>query len=418
MPRAMPRPRPHRPRIAVLSPFLDKRHGTERCIAEQIERLSKIYDFHLYSSRVEDLDLSNITWHRVWIPPGPHLFRFLWWLFANRLHRMGDRLRGLRPDLIYSPGINCLDADLIVVHMLFESFRLQMRNELSLRRNPVRTWPLLLHRRIYYKFLGLLESRIYSSEKVSLVAVSGKTAREIKDLYPRKSDPAVIYHGLDTARFSPVRRQALRPAARAALNLAGDDFAILLIGNDWKNKGLTCLLEAAGKLDKHEIRLLIVGEDSPVPYQELIHRLGLVEQVKLLPRRPDVEFYYAAADVYAGPSLEDTFSLPPAEAMACGLPAITTRAAGVSEIIHHGVDGIILEDPTDAQTLSGWLARLLAEPDLRDRMGKAAAQTAVQYTWERNAEQLRELIDGLLGRSSSVQKKGGPSKRMKGRWSG
>jgi glycosyltransferase involved in cell wall biosynthesis len=389
-------PTPDRPRIAVISPFIDKRHGTERCIAEQIERLAKNYEIHLYSARVEDLDLTSIAWHRVWIPRGPHLFSYTWWLFANRFHRWRHRVRGLRPDLIYSPGINCLDADLIGIHMLFESFRLQMRSELSLRKNPVLSWPKLIHRRIYYKFLGFLERRIYSDERVELTTVSQKTARETKDLYGRREDLTVIYHGLDTARFAPGRRLTLRPASRAALKLADDEFAILLIGNDLKKKGFTCLLEAVGKIANPKIRLLIVGDDSPVPYQEMIRTLGLAEQVKLLPQRPDVEFYYAAADLYAGPSIEDTYSMPPAEAMACGLPAITSRAAGVSEIIHHGVDGMILEDPRDSKTLSVWLARFMNDPELREKVGKAAALTAAQYTWDENAQQLQRVIEKLL----------------------
>ena len=62
-----------RPRIAIVPPFVDKRHGTERCVAEQIERLALDYDIHLFSSRVEDVDLSRITWHRVPELPGPQL---------------------------------------------------------------------------------------------------------------------------------------------------------------------------------------------------------------------------------------------------------------------------------------------------------------------------------------------------------
>ena len=67
-----------RPRVAVLSPFVDKRHGTERCLAEQIERLAGTFDIHLYSSRVEDVDLAGITWHRVPALTGPHLFAYIW----------------------------------------------------------------------------------------------------------------------------------------------------------------------------------------------------------------------------------------------------------------------------------------------------------------------------------------------------
>jgi glycosyltransferase involved in cell wall biosynthesis len=395
----MPKP-PRRPRIAVISPFIDKRHGTERCIAEQIERLAKNYEFHIYSARVEDLDLSSITWHRVWIPPGPHLFSFTWWLFANHLHRWWHRLP---PDLIYSPGINCFDADLIGIHMLFEIYRLQAKDELSLRKNPVRSWPVLIHRKVYYKFLGMLERRIYSDKRVTLTTVSEKTARETKELYARREDVTVIYHGVDTTRFSPARLLALRPLSRAALNLADDDFAILLIGNDLKKKGFACLLEAAGKLANRKFQLLIVGEDSSAPYQDMIRTLGLADRVKFLPMRNDVECYYAAADIYAGPSLEDTYSMPPAEAMACGLPAITSRAAGVSEIIHHGEDGIVLEDPRDSKTLSDWLARIMDDSNLREQIGKAAAVTSAHYTWDENARQLQALIEQLLS------KKGHPS---------
>ena len=109
-----------------------------------------------------------------------------------------------------------------------------------------------------------------------------------------------------------------------------------------------------------------------------------------------MEFYYAAADAYAGPSLEDTYSLPPAEAMACGVPAITTRAMGVSEIIHHGEDGLILEDPTDAKTLAGWIARLAGDSDWRNLLGTAAARTTGRYTWAKNSELLQEVIDAFL----------------------
>ena len=64
-----------KPRIAVVSPFIDKRHGTERAVAECVQRLSGEYEIHVYSNRVEDLDLDKITWHRIPALPGPHLLR-------------------------------------------------------------------------------------------------------------------------------------------------------------------------------------------------------------------------------------------------------------------------------------------------------------------------------------------------------
>ena len=103
---------PGRPelRLAVVSPFLDRQHGTERCLVEQIERFLQHPDceVHIYSQSVRDLDVvpfssphagtavpGRAIWHRVPFLPAPHLFNFLWWYFANQalrwFHRSLDR---------------------------------------------------------------------------------------------------------------------------------------------------------------------------------------------------------------------------------------------------------------------------------------------------------------------------------------
>jgi glycosyltransferase involved in cell wall biosynthesis len=393
--------------LVVLSPFLDKRHGTERCVAEQIERLSGVCEIHLYSSRVEDVDLSGITWHRVPALGGPHLFAYIWWLCANRIQRWRDaKFRGIPPDAIYSPGVNCLDADVVSVHVLFSKVREQMASEQIARekmeresaqaKNRSTSWPLNLHRRIYYRLLEFLENKVYRRDDIVLAAVSEKGAQDIRARFGPKKHLSVIYHGVDCSKFNPQQRMNLRAAARADLVLALDAFVVLFIGNDWRNRGLPCLLEAVGKLQDPKVHLLVVGTDASAAYQQRADQLGLAARIHFLPPRRDVELYYAAADAYAGPSLEDTFSLPPAEAMACGLPVITSRAAGVSEIIHHNEDGLILEDPVDAKTLAQWLARLKNDRNWRDQLGLAAAQTAAQYTWADNSAQLQQVINSLI----------------------
>jgi len=186
-----------------------------------------------------------------------------------------------------------------------------------------------------------------------------------------------------------------------------DDFCVLLVGNDWRNKGLDCLLQALARLGTQarldprvgvRTRLLVVGEDEAEPYCRAISRLALTDRVTFLPPRADVEFYYAAADLYGGPSLEDAFGLPPLEAMACGAPAIVSSRAGVSELISDGVDGFVLDDPRDSAKLAGLVALLCSDAGLRERMGEAAAHTARQYTWDRNAEQLGRLIKEVIRR--------------------
>ena len=129
-----------RPRIAVVSPFLDMRHGTERAMIECISRLAGDYEFHVYSNDVEDLDLASVSWHQVPALPGPHLFSYLWWFFANTFWRWRDRrFRQLMPEVVFSAGINCLDADAIIVHIVFSEFFRLAKDELRLRSLPLRS---------------------------------------------------------------------------------------------------------------------------------------------------------------------------------------------------------------------------------------------------------------------------------------
>jgi glycosyltransferase involved in cell wall biosynthesis len=273
----------NKPRVAVLSPFVDKRHGTERCLAEQIKHLADDYEIHLYSSRVEDVDLGKIIWHRVPMPRGPHLFCYVWWLLANRFYRWRDsRFKGLAPVVVYSPGINCLDPDLVSVHVLFGNLRRQLKDDFSLQRNPLSQWPVILHRRIYYRLAEFLERRVYGGKHAELLPVSQRIARDIASCYGRSDRVRTVYCGVDTLTFSPERRRTLRASARYSLALSEDVFAVLLIGNDWKNKGLPCLLEAAGRMLNLKLQLLVAGSDSAAPYKEQIPRLGLTGRVTFL----------------------------------------------------------------------------------------------------------------------------------------
>jgi UDP-glucose:(heptosyl)LPS alpha-1,3-glucosyltransferase len=391
-----------KPRIAVVSPFLDKRHGTERSVAECIERLSSEYDVHVYSNHVEDLDLEKITWHRVPSIPGPHLLQFSWWFLANQLWRWWDRKFGAQvPEIVFSPGINCLDADVIQVHVVFAQLREQMRGKLFFSNNPWNTWHQVAHRRIYYSVIASLERRIYPRAEIPLVAVSRKTAGDLSRFYGRANNVDVAYHGLDLERFQPARRQTLRADARRELSLNPGDFALLLIGNDWNSKGLPCLLSAASRLCGINVSILVVGRDNTASFQEAIQQLGLTGRVHFLPPRPDVEFYYAAADTYASPTLEDSFGLPVAEAMACGLPVITSRAAGVSEIIHSGEDGFVLENPEDVPALANILQQLAQSRQLREDIAGKAVVRARELTWDNTASHIRAAWELARGERAS-----------------
>ena len=390
-------------RLAVISPFVDRRHGTERALAELLERLARNEhcEIHLYSQRVADLapvqlgvtqaqDSGTIIWHKVRSIPGPHLLRFLAWLFLNSISRLWDQwIHALRFDLVLSPGINCLDADVVIVHALFHRLR-----ELASEENLDAARPSLLrrlHRRAYYAFLAGLERRIYTNPKVSLAVVSPRTATLLKE-YFRRQDVHVIPNGVDTAQFSPSARLALRAKARLRRNFQQSDFVLLLVGNDWRVKGLETIFNAMSALRDLPILVIAAGDDSPDSYRETARSLGILERCRFERPRDDVLDFYAAADLYVSPSREDSFGMPVAEAIACGLPAITSILAGISSLLHDGVDSFILRDPHDAKTLATMIRTLYQKAEWRSRMGQAAAKASLEWTWERNAAAVFQLL--------------------------
>lgn len=395
--------RSSKPVLAVVSPFIDKRHGTERRVAEWTSRLTGDYDVHVYSQRVEDLDLSKLTWHRIPKLPGPHIGNFVWWLGANHIWRWWDRkFRGIRHDLVFTPGTNCFDADAISIHIVFAEFVRQVRPELAFGRNPVRSWPRLVHRRVYYRLVIALERHLYTRPRAQLILIARKTAADLDRFYGAHDDLPVVYMGLDHAVFNPQARLARRDAARKELGIPDAQFAFLLVGNDWLKKGLFTLLEAMPLLADLQVALYVAGSDETRPYDAPIARLELAGRVRFLPSRGDVAFYYAAADAYVGPSLEDTFAQPPMEAMACGLPVITTSTNGTAEIMTDGVDGLILENPNDWRALAAQMREVCEDSDLRARLAEQAARTASRYTWDENGREFIQVFSRILRRKTNA----------------
>ena len=390
-----------KPRIAVISPFLDKRHGSERVIVEWLNHLPDEFEIHVYAQEVEDIDRSKLTWHRIPKLPGPHLLNFLWWLAAVRWRIAWDRrFGGLRHDLVFSSGANFIGADVVCVHIVFAQYVRQVESEMRLLRIPVWHWPRLLHRKLYYGVVMWMERRCYTNPTTALVVHSKKTARELGECFARRERIPVLYLGLDHSAFNPERCAALRRDARSKLELAQNQFAVLLVGNDWRNKGVPVLLEALDRLRELPIQLLVVSREDTSACLALVKVKHLEDRVRFLPPREDIEFYYAAADAYAGPSLQDSYAMPPEEAMACGLPVIVSATAGVSEIITDGNDGLILADPRDSVRLASLIRGLYGDEQLRNRLGEQAAATSRQYTWESNGRELAAIFNESLRRKS------------------
>jgi UDP-glucose:(heptosyl)LPS alpha-1,3-glucosyltransferase len=259
----------------------------------------------------------------------------------------------------------------------------------------------ILHRRLYYRLICSLERLIYPRKHTALTGISRHTAECVHQFFGR-DDVAVIRYGVDTRSFDQRVRLERRHSARELFHIMPGDFCLLLIGNDWKNKGLDSLLLAVSACSDIELRLLVVGADDRHSYADVVRSLNLQSRVQFVESSSDVMQFYAAADAYVGPSLEDAYGLPILEAMACGLPVIASARAGASEIVRHGENGFVLHDPEDSRELARLLRSLYSDVALRERLADEAARTAARETWDRNAANTWEFLQFTYARKAKA----------------
>lgn len=193
----------------------------------------------------------------------------------------------------------------------------------------------------------------------------------------------VVHNAVDTREFSPQARAGLRAEMRERWSIPADAFCLLFLGHNFRLKGLWQLLEILEKADTRSrpTHLLVAGRGTGSGQRRKARRLvrahGLEGRVTLAgPVRPSLHAI-AAADALIHLSWHDSFGFAPLEAMACGLPVITTPYAGASELVEDGVSGLVV-DPADDEDVARAI-RSLRDWDVRDRIGRAAARVGAEH---------------------------------------
>jgi UDP-glucose:(heptosyl)LPS alpha-1,3-glucosyltransferase len=169
----------------------------------------------------------------------------------------------------------------------------------------------------------------------------------------------VIYNGVDLDHFHPGLRQEHRGTVRAALGIGEATPVILFVGSGFERKGIPALLRALARMTRCDALLLVVGRDSHQrDMAALAGRLGVAGRVRFLGGQQDVRPYYGAADCFALPTLYDPMPNAALEALACGLPVVTSTTSGAAELIRHGVNGHVCP-ATDVAVLANHLDALI-----------------------------------------------------------
>lgn len=202
---------------------------------------------------------------------------------------------------------------------------------------------------------------------------------------------AVVYNGLPATLLAPAD-PAARETTRRTLGLEPDDCVLLFAGTGWERKGLACTLGALARLpDATRPRLLVAGRGDPRPYGR--RWKNLAGCVRFLGPVRDMPALYAAADLFVLPTIYDPFSNACLEALAAGLPVLTTTANGFAEILTPGMNGDTVA-PGDADVLADLITRW-ADPARRLAARAAAVEAARPFTIERNVAETLNIFARL-----------------------
>ncbi|MGB2613411.1 MAG: glycosyltransferase family 4 protein [Phycisphaerae bacterium] len=229
-----------------------------------------------------------------------------------------------------------------------------------------------------------------------VVAISRMVRRDMQEFHAVPDERLhLVYNGVDVAHYSPTACECLRPDARRRFALADGQTCFLLVAHNFRLKGLGELVEAAALLHARRPaepwRILVVGKGNAQPYLHLAAQLGCFERLAFAGALADILPAYAAADAYVHPTWYDPCSLVVLEALACGLPVVTTQFNGASELVQDGREALLLDLPRQTERLADAMDRLL-DPARRAPMGLAARRTAEQYPVERNFREMMTVL--------------------------
>ena len=197
---------------------------------------------------------------------------------------------------------------------------------------------------------------------------------------------------MDTAAYHPDLKRE-RTAVRASLGIAPAAPLFLFVGSGFERKGLPAALRALAQLPAAQ--LLVIGRDRRVArYQALAEKLGLGARAQFLGALADVKPYYGAADALVLPTLYDPFPNVALEAMASGLPVITSTTSGAAELIANGHNGYVC-DALDTETLAAHLRAVVAAPERHAALCEAARRTVEPLTLAAMSRQWLALYERL-----------------------
>ncbi len=379
---------------------LPARGGCETYIADLARRLTADgHGVHLYACRWDEEALpAEMNYHRLIVSPGPRFLRP--WRFAaacERALRDSDHQVTIGFDKTWGQDILYPQGGLHAASA-----------EHNIRKHPGKIARGLARLAksvdLAHWSYSMLERRQYLSAHRPLIVVNSQmVARHFQQHYGIGSgDMRIIRSAVDPGRFAEHDRPKRRLEWRQTWGIQPDETVGLFVAMNYRLKGLEPLLHAVRLMpSQRPFRLLVAGNPNTARYERLARRLEIGHRVHFLGPRRDIENCYFAADFLVHPTFYDPCSLVVLEALACGLPVITTRYNGASELLSPPRDGFVTDDPHNHEHLA-WCMSQFLDPIRRATCAQAARRTATQWTFDLHYRQLLQVFTEAAARKRAA----------------
>lgn len=360
---------------------------------------SEGHEVHVYAEH-RDEEAPGIFFHSVKTIPFPKSLRLL--SFAIRATK---EIENGNYDITFGVG-NTLKADILQPHggvhwaWFWRSLRAYD--------HPI-LWTIKLLGRIFSPkqwVSGWVEDAPYQGKRFrTIIAISDMVKQDMMRWYRIAEEKiAVVYNGVDIERFHPRNRQ-YREEIRGRHGIGAEELVILFVSNNFQMKGLGFLIKTLAKIKEGtppSFKLLILGRDRQGSYLRLAREMRIREEMIFVGSTDEPEKYYGASDLLIHPTFYDACSLTVLEALASGIPVITTRCNGASGIITQGQEGFVISDPRDDRALVEKISFFLNREKL-EGASIAARHLAESYSLERNWREMENIFRDNLRKGGQLE---------------
>jgi UDP-glucose:(heptosyl)LPS alpha-1,3-glucosyltransferase len=373
---------------------LPERGGAETYVADFLRRLvAQGHGVHLYACRWNPTCLpADLTIHPLAAPRGSRALRP--WRFSTAIRAALNRDRpdvSIGFDKTFGPDI---------YYPLGGLQPASAAGNLCKYRSPWRRAAARATKAIdlaHYSF-SRLERRHLLGPNPPLLVVNSEMVCEHAMQYfgiPREQ-VRVIHNAIDPGRFAEQDRPRVRAEERQRWGFGPSDVVAAFVAMNYRLKGLEPLLHALARVPA-AMKLVVAGSPKIGSWARLARQMGIADRIVFLGPATDVRRVYYAADLHVHPTYYDPCSSVVIEALACGLPVVTTRYNGAAELMRPPHDGIVIEDPHDHAALAAAMAQFI-DPARRDAAGRAARRSAASWTIEHHYRRWLEIFAEVAAR--------------------